>query len=131
MDWPFCSRSCACSYRNWKSPPTPPPLRPQSGKDNPNWKGGRTYLKNGYVMIRAPQDHPRRGRGGYIFEHILVIEEKLGRYLTVGETIHHKNGVKGDKRIENLELWVKNHPGGTRVSDLVEWAKYILEKYVS
>jgi len=91
---------------------------------NGNWKTGRTYHKKGYVMKKTPDR-------GYVFEHILVMEESLGRRLTSGENVHHKNGVRDDNRIENLELWVTNQPSGQRVEDLVEWAKEILIKYDS
>jgi hypothetical protein len=64
-----------------------------------------------------------------VFEHILVVEELLGRYLWPDERIHHRNGVKDDNRPENLELWTRPQPSGIRVSDAVEWAHTILARY--
>lgn len=68
-----------------------------------NWKGGRIYHRNGYVLIRRP-DHPNAYRDGYILEHRLVMSEVLGRPLESWEIVHHENGIKDDNRIENLEL---------------------------
>ena len=100
-----------------------------SGEKNPNWRGGLTRHKAGYILKRAP-DHPRQGsNSGYVFEHILVMESILGRYLYPGETVHHKNGVKDDNRPENLELWVSSQPSGQRPEDLIKWAKEILSIY--
>ena len=73
--------------------------------------------------------HPYADRTGRILEHRLIFEQKLGRYLLPFESIHHKNNIRIDNRIENLELWSKVQPSGARVKDLVEWAKEILKLY--
>jgi hypothetical protein len=99
---------------------------PLLGEKSGTWKGG-VVKKGGYVMLYTP-DHPRKN-GSYVFEHILVMEKKIGRFLLKEETVHHKNCVKNDNRESNLELWAKGHPAGARVSDLVEYAKEILLKY--
>lgn len=99
------------------------------GENHPAWKGGRVVTKKGYVLVTR-KGHPRADKkSGYVFEHIVTMEENLGRYLYPGENVHHKNGVRDDNRIENLELWVTMQPTGQRAKDLVKWAKEILAKY--
>jgi hypothetical protein len=114
----FCNRQCYIDYR-----------RKNPALMNPNWKGGRTKQKNGYIVILA-KDHPFADRLGRIPEHRLVMEGKLGRYLKRDEEVHHKNGIRDDNRPENLELWARSkQPAGSRVEDRIEWAIWFLDQY--
>lgn len=67
-----------------------------------HYKGGKLRHK-GYIYVLS-KEHPNRDRDGYVTEHRLVIEKKIGRFLTRKEVVHHINGIRGDNRIENLEL---------------------------
>lgn len=78
------------------------------------------------VLLR---DHPRAGSNGYVFEHVLVMEELLGRNLVPGETVHHRNGLRDDNRPQNLELWTRPQPSGIRAADAVAWAREVLARY--
>ena len=85
--------------------------RNQYGVNNSYWKGGRVIDNSGYVLVKC-DTHPRaKTCGGYVPEHILVMEKHLGRYLKYsgandpnGEVVHHINEDKKDNRIENLQL---------------------------
>lgn len=91
-------------------------------------KDRRKPDSNGYIVAYAP-DSPYAGKGGFIPEHRLVMAEHLGRSLKPHETVHHKNGVRDDNRLENLELWSSRHTAGQRVEDQIADAVRILEQY--
>ena len=77
------------------------------GKKSRLWKGSRHRDKNGYILVRLyPEDFffPMAGYGGRIREHRLIMAKHLGRCLHPWEIVHHKNGVKDDNRLENLQL---------------------------
>lgn len=57
------------------------------------------------------------------------MEEYLGRRLFPGEQVHHRNGVKTDNKISNLELWVRGQPNGLRVEDVLAWAHEMIDRY--
>lgn len=100
----------------------------KTGSEHPSWKGGRMVRGDGYAWVYCPDD-PRANCGRYMKEHVLVMEQMLGRLLLPGENVHHKNGIKDDNRPGNLELWVVSQPAGQRPEDLVAWALQILERY--
>jgi hypothetical protein len=77
---------------------------------------GTTYAHRGYTLERR-RGHHRSDASGYVFQHILVAEEKYGFPITRDFTIHHRNGDRGDNRPENLELRYGNHGKGADVLD--------------
>ncbi len=46
----------------------------------PNWKSGRKIATRGYIYVYSP-DHPNCTKQGYVMEHRLIAEERIGRYL--------------------------------------------------
>lgn len=72
--------------------------------------------KDGYIYIKKPK-HPFCTKEGYILEHRLRLEEKIGRFLQKNEIGHHINGNRSDNRIENLQVMTisehrKHHTNG-------------------
>ena len=64
----------------------------------------------GYNTVYLFPDDPFYKMANYqhrIFEHRLVVARHLGRFLTKEEVVHHRNGIKDDNRLENLELMLK------------------------
>jgi hypothetical protein len=75
---------------------------PQTGTRNPNFNGGKYIDDKGYIRV-LNANHPFNN-AGYVYEHRLVAEKYLGRYLQPWETVHHINEIKTDNRWDNFYL---------------------------
>lgn len=67
-----------------------------------NGKSARLDPK-GYVLIWEPE-HPNKSMKGWQFEHRVVVEKLLGRYLARDEHVDHINQQKSDNRPGNLQV---------------------------
>lgn len=88
----YCSRSCMDAGQSRKT-----------GEQAARWAGGVSRHHAGYLLEHAP-DHPAASARGYVLQHRLVMERHLGYLLPGDAVVHHRNGIKDDNRIENLEL---------------------------
>lgn len=85
----------------------------QSGQRNHQWVCGRRIDMDGYVLVTVPYDHPyarqrSNRRQKIIFEHRLVMEYKLGRYLEPQEVVDHIDGLTLHNHPSNLRLFENN-----------------------
>jgi len=81
-------------------------LRYNAMEKNPKWKGG-IARDHGYIRIKLSHDdffYPMASKSGYVFEHRLIMARQLGRCLHPWELVHHKNHIRDDNRLENLQL---------------------------
>lgn len=111
---PFVGRTIRkyCSHECHVKASGPELAKLARGAKSHKWQGGRR-IQQGYVQI-LDTDYENRAAARYRAEHRLVMEKMLGRPLEKWEIVHHKNRVKIDNRPENLELWIKGHPAGSR-----------------
>lgn len=122
---------CIAHYGRWQrygGPTAEAPYGKNGRSVRAGGPGGKSVDTKGYVRIYWPE-HPNARKGGHVAEHTVVMAEHLGRPLTPGENVHHRNGVRDDNRIENLELWSTCQIPGKRVSDLVRFANEVIEQY--
>lgn len=71
-------------------------------KQRRKWGTGRKTA-NGYQIIKMI-DHPYSDKNGYVYEHRLIVEKSIGRYLLPDERIHHIDGDKTNNNIDNLQI---------------------------
>jgi hypothetical protein len=74
----------------------PKPALGLKNEKHPRWKGGIFQSLDGYIMQYV-------GDGNYKLQHKLIFEKKFG-LIPKDCVIHHKNEIKSDNRLENLEL---------------------------
>lgn len=73
----------------------------RTGERNPKWRGGLINMPDGYIYQYSP-DHPNATKSGYVLQHRLVVEKRIGRFLLPSEAVHHINGIRNDNRDANL-----------------------------
>lgn len=84
-------------------------IKKRYGENSKMWRGGKFRKSGGYIAVYIKDDPFWASMASlngkcYVFEHRLVMAKHLGRCLQQWEIVHHKNGIKDDNRIENLEL---------------------------
>ncbi len=99
-------------------------LKSLRGRRSISWKGGKPKTGDGYIMVAIDEAdffYPMaRGQHRLVLEHRLIMARYLNRCLNRRELIHHKNGIKTDNRIENLEIvsrrqHTKDHVSGYKL----------------
>lgn len=85
----------------------------QAGSNNHRFVSGRRIDLDGYVLVTAPLDHPYarlrpHRKGKLIYEHRLVMEQVLGRYLLPLEAVDHIDGLTLHNHPSNLRLFEAN-----------------------
>lgn len=101
----------------------------QRGAHNHQFAGGRRITLNGYVLVTPPEGHPtarpRPGRlAGYMFEHRLVAEQKLGRLLLDTERVDRVDGLTLHNHPDNLRVFSSNadHLRETLTGKVPQWS---------
>lgn len=87
-------------------------LRIREGKGRPFYPKARLVVQKGNYLREYAPKHPKADKDGRVAQHRLIMERHLGRQLEDWEKVHHRNGVKTDNRIDNLEIVTHARPNG-------------------
>lgn len=79
------------------------------GDQHARWNNSRIISEHGYVKVRVGRSHPLADPNGYAYEHLVVWLAAGNPMPKNDELLHHKNEIKSDNRIENLELVTRSH----------------------
>jgi endogenous inhibitor of DNA gyrase (YacG/DUF329 family) len=112
----YCSKACESKVLKW------PLGRMHNGRE-------ARLNHAGYVLLWEP-DHPNKVQKGWQFEHRLVVESVLGRFLQSDEAVHHKNGNKQDNDPENLEVMPANEHAALSARDYRDGVKAMKTKLI-
>lgn len=77
----FCGRFCVDQFAK----------KTGSRKRNGFW------YENGYKVLYLEGD-------GSVKEHIKIMEQSIGQKIKTGDVVHHRNFIKDDNRLENLQI---------------------------
>jgi len=81
-------------------------------KDGRKYKGdyiSKKLNEDGYVVLRGKPLRKRKNYKDGILEHIYVYEQYLGYEIDTSiYVVHHKNAIKTDNRLENLQMLTKS-----------------------
>ena len=101
-------RSCSITQCNTGSKRSEEAKKNMSIAQRKKHNGGVRFNQGrGYRQLIVDEYHPRkkdRKGGNYVFEHILIVETAIGRFLEEHEIIHHIDGNKQNNLLENLYL---------------------------
>lgn len=109
-----------------------------TGELNGSYCGGRRIDRDGYVLVSAPKGHPyarmTEGRHtGVIYEHRLIMERKLGRFLLPGEVVDHIDGLRLHNHEDNLRHFPCNadHLKQTITGQTPKWSQAGVDRMFS
>lgn len=104
----YCDRTCYFKARKGvRVSPNTEMKKGYKKEKSISWKGGKTITKHGYVQVHKPE-HPNSNQRGYIFEHRVIMEKHIGRYLELNEVVHHIDHNPSNNEIDNLMLFGNN-----------------------
>lgn len=81
----------------------------KKGANHPSWKGGSYIDAHGYRMVHIGGERETVNWNHYRKEHIVVMEQSIGRELAKDEVVHHVDGNKLNNELDNL--WLTDHKG--------------------
>ena len=87
-----------------------------------------------YTYVGRGNEHKYRtgdiAKKGYTLTHVLVMSKHLQRPIQADcESVHHKNGIRNDNRLENLELRHRYHGSGQGVQEKIDQSLVFLYTY--